>query len=44
VDKFKLNFNDFKVQNMEFKLIGLPFYNEGLKERFEESFHELVKA
>lgn len=43
-DKFQLTLDDFKVQNTDFKLIGLPFYNEGLKERFEESFHELVRA
>ena len=42
-DKHKLNLDDFKVQNTDFKLVGLPFYNEGLKERFEESFHEMVK-
>ena len=40
-DKHKLDLNDFKVQNVNFRLVGLPFYNEGLKERFEESFHKL---
>lgn len=42
-EKYKLNLDDFKIENKEFKLIGLPFYNEDLKERFEESFSELIK-
>lgn len=41
-DKFQLTLDDFKTQNTDFKLIGLPFYNEGLKEQFEESFHKIV--
>jgi type III restriction enzyme len=28
---------DFKLENTKFKLIGLPFYNEGLKKEFEEA-------
>jgi len=29
---------DLKLQNKHFKLIGLPFYNESLKQVFEEAF------
>ena len=28
---------DFKLENTNFKLIGLPFYNEQLKREFEEA-------
>lgn len=41
-DKFQLTLDDFKVHNTDFKLIGLPFYNESLKEVFEESFHDAL--
>ena len=41
-DKFQLTLDDFKTQDTDFKLVGLPFYNEGLKERFKEGFHQLI--
>lgn len=35
------NFNtDLRVENKDFKLIGLPFFNESLKSQFEEAFEE----
>lgn len=43
VEKYKLDLEKFTMQNKDFKLVGLPFYNEGLKEKFEESFNELIK-
>lgn len=33
---------DLKIENKDFKLIGLPFYNEGLKEDFEENFNKKI--
>ncbi|MFA7319520.1 MAG: DEAD/DEAH box helicase family protein [Parcubacteria group bacterium] len=42
-DKYKLDLDKFKIENKDFKLIGLPFFNESLKEKFEKSFFELVK-
>lgn len=39
-DKYRLDLDHFKIQNKDFKLIGLSFYNEGLKERFEEVFEK----
>jgi hypothetical protein len=29
---------DLKLENKNFRLIGMPFYNEGLKQLFEEAF------
>lgn len=31
---------DFKFKNIRFKLLGLPFYNDSLKQVFEEAFEE----
>ena len=42
-EKHKLKLDDFKIKNKKFKLIGLPFYNDGLKERFEEGFNKMLK-
>lgn len=33
---------DLKLENSDFKLIGLPFYNEGTKNNFEESFNNKI--
>ena len=40
---YKTDFGYFKIENKDFKLIGLPFYNDGqvnnaLREKFEEVF------
>jgi type III restriction enzyme len=35
---------DFKLENTEFKLIGLPFYNEQLKRDFEEALENKILA
>ena len=35
---------DFKLENTEFKLIGLPFYNEQLKREFEEALENKILA
>jgi len=35
---------DFKLENTEFKLIGLPFYNEQLKREFEEALKNKILA
>ncbi|MDZ7586873.1 MAG: type III deoxyribonuclease, partial [Patescibacteria group bacterium] len=29
-----------KIQNRNFKIIGLPFYNQSMKQVFEEAFEE----
>lgn len=42
-EKYKLDLDNFKIENKNFKLIGLPFFNEGLKEKFEERFYKAVK-
>ena len=31
---------DLKIENKDFKLVGLPFYNEDLKKEFEKAFKE----
>ncbi|MDP3956085.1 MAG: hypothetical protein Q8Q18_02485, partial [bacterium] len=33
---------DLKVENKDFKLVGLPFYNERLKKEFEEVLEEKI--
>jgi len=33
---------DLKLENKHFKLIGLPFYNERLKQIFEEALENKV--
>ena len=35
---------DFKLENTNFKLIGLPFYNEQLKREFEEALENKILA
>lgn len=42
-ENYNLDLGKFTIQNKDFKLVGLPFYNEDLKEKFEESFNELIK-
>lgn len=31
---------DLEMENKDFKLLGLPFFNEGLRENFEEAFNK----
>lgn len=33
---------DLKIENKDFKLIGLPFYNETLKKDFEDNFNKKI--
>jgi type III restriction enzyme len=35
---YKTDFDQFKIENKDYKLVGLPFFNEGLREKFEEVF------
>jgi type III restriction enzyme len=35
----KTDFEHFKIENKDFKLLGLPFFNDGLREKFDEVFN-----
>lgn len=36
------DFENFKIENKDFKLLGLPFFNTGQREKFEEAFNKLM--
>ena len=43
----KTRFDIFKIENKDFKIIGLPFFNEGnknleLKKEFDEALRKLI--
>lgn len=41
-EKYKIKSDTFKALDGDFKLLGLPFFNENLKARFEENFNGMV--
>lgn len=39
-ENYKTDFNKFKIENKDFRLIGLPFFNKKEEDKFKEVFDE----